>query len=531
MKRSGVLGTAKRIIMSKFFLISMLLWLLFSFLLTVFAVGSVSSSTINQFSIPDSQISHTFDVSGNAITFYAQNFNSYGDPISGTSAYYNLSGNPLYTGSQVTHITGGYAGKTNATGFVNLSLSDIQIDYGYFLDVHYFNPGTDYNLNALYYISTAPSTQTTNSDGVAITPVKSSSDPGTFALHVWAFPGTTVQNATVFYEKGSSIMDFFSTPNLFNYNKTVTIANASISSAVNIQTGISLQGQPYFYAAGVNYSDGGIAGDTFFSTIPTPLLEAQQVSGFIFGVSFILIFFVSISAVSALSIREEYKVTRLEKLIPRGYPDDGTRGRATLFIHRILASLLLSIPVTAITVFFVYLSTITTFNITPGVPEILSYSSGMLISMMLATAYASILLGAGIILSLPRGDENYRKYTRRFAIFIYLLFPPLFFSLYMNMNGTYSSTYAPTLVVMNNFLDPFSYPYLILQRVNRSLFFGQQYSFNPSDYGITFASTLIMGIVWIAVWIVVPYLLFRLFPGKKLNQSTTSSADDHSSGN
>lgn len=510
-----VFRTAKRIIFSRFFLISAVLWIFFTFIITVFSVGVVAdSSTINQFSIPDSQTAGVLQFSGSNLTFYGQNFNAYGNGIPGTSVYYNLSGSQLTSGSELMHITGGYAGKTNNTGFIRLNISGVYANYEYFLYVHYFNSNSGYNLSTSYFVSPATSQQSTSSRSVAVTPVLSDMNNGTFALHIWTLSGTTMSNATVFYERGPSLSTFFSTPSLFDYNKTVTIAKVTLSTPVNLQTDIPLHGQPYFYAVGINSSNGANAGQTLFSTFPTPLEEAHQVSGAVFGISFLIIFFISIASVFALSIPDDQKKSRLERIVPYGFPDDGSEERGPLFIHRILTSMCISIPVIAITIFFAYLASVTTFNTSPSIVDFLIYSVAMLMMIVLGTSYASILLGTKIIRPVHKDDKNFRRYVRRIYIFVYLLFIPLFYGFFTNYEGIISSNPYPSLTVLGNFISPFSYSYLILQRVNKSLFFWQPYSINPSTYGVTYASVAIMGIIWIAVWVLLPYLLFRVFPGK-----------------
>lgn len=505
----GILQAARKIMLSKFFLVAVLLWLLAAFLISVAGVGFSSSPDGNPVGVQDSQTSSIFVLLGNDLVFYSQNFNAYGAGIPGTYVYYNLSGLQANSGSVASHITGGFAGKTNSTGFIGLNIPGAYANYQYYLDVHYYNPENGFNQSATEFLSTSLIPQSVPQSTVAITPVKSSTDSGTYALHMWSMPGTHIENATLFYVKGSSFNGFISQNGTVRYQGSVPLGKMNLDGPVNIQTGIPAVGTPYYYLVGLNYSNGDNAGQTFLQTAASPIVKAQQNSGFIFGTSLLFVFFGTASLIPVFSTTIERRPGRFDKFIPEVFPDNKDMKGESLFLKRICSTLIVSIPFLFITAFFAYLSSTTGVGSSPGYGVLLFYSLSLLMIVMMAAAYVSILIGLGVIVPQTKDSAEYRKFNRRLMISLIPLYFPFLFGFQLNLYTLGTVFPIPSIVVLNNFIDPFMYPFLIFQRISGSLLIGRPYPFSPSVYGITTASILIMGAVWIAVWILLPFLVLR----------------------
>ncbi len=385
--------------------------------------------------------------------------------------------------------------------------------FQYFINFNYYNPQSGINASVFYPVSTGFSPEPLSSAGVSITPVRSIESPGNFALHLFTAPGNNVENATVFYQMSQSINTFF-TPSFFNYNDTVEITKINISGPINILTAIPAYGEPYFYGAGINYSNGYNAGQILFSTLPTANQEFMQFSGIMFGFSSAFIIMAFPISVILLITPKESRKNRLSRIIPLGFENHETVSRKNMFVRRILVSVIATIPIVAVTAFFTYLGSVTSFGHYVNFAYLLAYSVGLLATVVFMAAYASIILGTGLVVPVPLNHPLIRRYNRRV---IFLEIPSLLAlaAFVLNFSSSLFINVNPSTIVLSNFVNPFAYIYLILERINGSLTNYSVYSFNTLQYGITTTSVVGAGIlwiiVWLIVWLIVPYLLFRHF--------------------
>lgn len=511
MGRLNIATTVKGIILSRFFLVSAVVWIIFTFLAAVAAVGVVSdSSTINSYSIPDSQVSAIIQLNNSTITYFGQDFNSYGSGIPATSAYYNLTGGSKVTGSVMQHISSGYAGRTNSTGFLAFNISHVNPGYDFFLSMHYYNSENGINSTQSYFIS--GNSHDSAAGGISITPVRSYSNRSTFALHVFTTPGIHYSSAEVYFQKEPDFFLANAGPTYFNYGRTVGIGSANISGAVNIQTPIMLQGRPYFYGAGINESGGGLIGSSFFSTLPTPANEAYEASGFVFSLSSLMGIPCAFTAILLLGTTYTATTRKPWRLIPEVLQDDTSETRSAVFIKREVAALLASMPFVAITSIMAEIVSVSAYGVMIPAAEVLIISAGMLLTLLMGSSYAAILLGTGSLRDVPRGSPGHSRNQWRSLALMAPLVAGVFIMVFRNFQMSPIYVINPVSVVQTTFLDPFGYVLLILQKVTGSLLSGGPYTFAPSDYGISYASIFVAGVAWAILWTVVPYFLFRRFP-------------------
>lgn len=462
---------ARRTIFSWFFLVSAAVWVLFTFIIAVISVGVVSdSSTINSYSIPDSQVSAIIQLDNATISYYGQNFNSYGSGISGTSAYYNLSGGPQTPGTAMHHIAVGYAGITGQEGFLSFNISPVDSSYSFFFNMHIFNSKTGFNFTPSYFIS--GSSQAYTKGRLSVTPVRSSTNGSNFGLHVFTSPGTTYSNAKVFYEKEPYFSPSSNVPSYFNYSRTVHVETVNISRQMNIATPIQLNGDPYFYEAGINGSTGGTIGSTFFSTLPTPANEAHEAWGFIFAVSAIIGVPCAFVALTVLSDPVSGRNGKPSRFMPGALKDDNSQGKSTVFARRMGVSLLAIIPLVAVTAIFSEAVSSSAYGVIIPLREMLAISAGLLLTMLLGASYASILLGAGLQKAMSKESPGYGKVQWRSFALIAPIIAAMYFMIFRNFQLSFTHAVNPASVVPVNFLNPFGYILLIQQKLTGSLLFG-----------------------------------------------------------
>ncbi|QRF76369.1 hypothetical protein Thermo_01891 [Thermoplasmatales archaeon] len=504
-----VVGTARKIIFSRFFLVAMIIWILLTFLISVVSVGVISdSSVINSYSVPDSQLSAIIHTNGTAINYYGQNFNEYGVGIAGTKVYYNLSGTSQTAGGEMKHITGGYAGVTNSDGFIAFNVSSLNPAYVFSLNIHAFNSAIGYNAFPTYFISQNSSEIT--KDKISITPVRSTIDTGKFALHVFAVPGLRYDNATVFYQKEPYMYYANLAPQYFNYGRTVLLGTVSVSGSMNIQTPFNLNGHPYFYGVGINATTGGTLASTAFITLPTAVDEAHEASGFLWGISALIGIMLSfLSVVILMSPTPQLNWIKARKFIPRVLQGIDPKRNASAFATIMGASAIASIPIVSVTVFFSELISHTAYGYTISAGNILALSAGLLITLMMGSSYTSILVSSGIPMWIAPDSPDYRRKYAKTLLYEFPLIAGLLIFLFMNFTSAPTIGIDPVPVVLVDFIDPFGYVSIILQKLNGSLLFTQPYSFDPSAYGVSYPSIILMGILWIVLWIVLPYFLLK----------------------
>lgn len=509
MSGSGVVGTAKRIIFSRFFIVTVIIWILFTFLISVVSVGVISdSSVMNSNSIPDSQLSAIIHTNSTAINYFGQDFNEYGEGIAGTQVYYNLSEAYQNNGSLMKHVTGGYAGPTDSGGFIDFNISSLNPRSIFLLNVHAHNSVLRYNASMTYLISKNTSGLTL--DAISLTPIRSTIDPGKVALHVFTYPGSRYDNATVIYQKEPYVYYTTYAPYYFNYGQAVKLGKVTVSGVMNIPTPFNLNGHPYFYGIGINATTGGTLASSAFITLPTPVDEAHEAIGFLWGTSALLGIMLSFSSVAVLfGSTTQSNQSKIRKFIPRVLQGIDSRRNASAFATIMGASAIASIPMVLVTVFFSEFMPYSAYGYTLSAGSILALSAGFLIALMMGSAYASILLTSGITIWIAPDSPAYKRNSAK--IFLYML--PLFVGVLV-LAFLYSSFVSINridlaLVVLVNFIDPFGYVPIILQKLNGSLLYTQPYSFDPSSYGVSYLSVILIGILWIVIWFVLPYFILR----------------------
>lgn len=512
MGSKNILHTAERIVFSRYFLILFLLWLLFIFLLSELSTGSTSSSPINNFSIPDSQVSWEIQHNGNVMTVFAQNFNQYGSGIAGTALYYNISGGAMISGTAMTYITGGYAGKTNSSGFVQFNYTGLQPNYAYFMVMHFFNPNDGFNSTPSPVFQTQ-SVLSNVTGGIAITPVNSESDPQFFSLHLWAPPELNHENVSVVYIKSPEIYSMFLRIATDNFSGAHLISKVSLATPTNVVTGIPATGKQYFYLVGVELENGSTMGNYLFSTVPTQVREAQQTSSLVFGVSSIIAIVAAVGTVFGLSTPASERKGRLDKLMPPGFPGDGQMARSSMFILRIATSFVVSAVIVAATTLLYCSYSLLHYKAIPGINQLIFPAAGMLLMMLIASSYASILLAVRAVVPVANQSPGFERYRKRIFLVMWILAPLLLYYFYLNSSSGLGPIASTSSVILQNYLNPFAYVYLMLQKVNESVLVGSVYSFNPSSYGLTPVNLIFAGVFWVFLWVVIPYLLFMRFPG------------------
>ena len=509
MSGHAVVGNAKKIIFSRFFLVALVIWILLTFMISVVSVGVISdSSYINSYSIPDSQISAIIHTNGTTINYYGQNFNEYGVGISGTHIYYNLSGTSQTNGGELKHITGRYAGTTDSSGFITFNISSLNPAYLYYLNLHAFNSATGYNASLTYFISQNSSGSTR--DAISLTPVRSTKDTGKFALHAFADPGSRYNNATVFFQKEPYLYYTDLAPHYFDYDQTVRLGEVTVSGEMNIQTPFNISGHPYFYGVGINATTGGTLSSTAFITLPTPVDEANEASGFIWGISALMGIMLSFLAVVLLMNQPPQSNSRkARKFIPHILQGIDPKRNASAFSTIIGASVIASIPIALVTVFFSELVSYSAYGYTIPAGSILTLLAGLLITLMMGSAYASILIASGIPMQVAPGSPDYKRKYAKALLYMTPLIAGVLIYIFMNSSFAPTSQIDPVPVVLVNFIDPFGYISIILQKLNGSLLFTRPYSFDPSAYGVSYLSIMLVGILWIVLWVVLPYFLLK----------------------
>ncbi len=495
--------------MSKFFLLCTVIWILGSLAISVAGVGFVMNTPGIGYEVPNSSTSSILKYNATSLTYNAQNFNMYGEGISGTEVYYNLSASTGNTGSTYQHVSGGYAGETNGSGFIQLSLPLVPGMVYYDLEVHFHNKVHPFSQNSSNYLTTEPNQDTLYAGNVAMSPVKSLTDPGTFALHIWALPGHVFDNASIFYQSSPQISSLYSYPAPFNKSKQVSITTTTLAGQENVQTGIPITGHTYYYLAGMESSSGTLQVSAYFQSVPTPAMQSVQAVGSVFGIATLLAIFSAMVVVVLLSSGPSARTGWIERILPEGFPETEERDKASTFIRRVSATTVASLPIVAVTALFAYYSSSSQFGASAGIITILACSAGMVFSIAISSAYVSILLGKGFIKNLPRESPDFEKYSRKSMLAFLPLAMVEVFIFDINFSGFISSKAYPALVAVVNYLNPFDFVNPLQQIQSNSVTFGNPYTFNPSEYMVTYPLVLMAGFIWFLVMIILPYIWFK----------------------
>lgn len=496
-------------VFSKFFLICFVIWIAMVFVFSVVGVGFAMNTPGVDYKVPDSSISSVFQISGYNLTYTAQNINQYGEGISGTEVYYNLSASSDSSGSILQHVSGGYVGTTNASGFIQFNLPVSQFNEQYYLYTQFHNAANGFEQNSSSFLSTTTSSGTSGSGTLGIVPVKSATDPGTFALHIWSVKGVTYRNATVVYQSSPLISNLFSYPSPFNQSRAVQIARINLTFQENVQTGIPITGHTYYYLAGMENSAGQLESSTYFQTVPSQSMLATQSVGIIFGTSMFIAIFCTFFLVIALSTDSEQRKKWLERSLPEGFPDSNNERRSSLFLHRVSVTTASSVPIVAVTGIFAFFSSSSQFGEVVSITPVLLYSIAMLFSIAISASYVSRLLGTGFVKNVSRESDEYKKANRRMmlATFPLMIIEIIFFD--MNSTGLLYSAYNPFPVVLANYFNPFNFVNPLLQLITSSVTFGTPYTFNPNSFGLSFEMVFLVAVIWLLVMVVLPFIWFR----------------------
>lgn len=508
MAKTRVLHASSRTIFSRFFFMGFVLWVIATFLITTVGIGFVQNSPGVNYEIPNSAVSSVFQFNYPNITYTAQNFNQFGEGISGTVLYYNfsaMSGSSIQT---TQFVSGGYAGETNSSGFIHLTFPIVTNADQYRLDTHFTNSATRFDQNSSSILSTT-TYYGVSPGNIAMSPVESLQNPGTFALHIWAPFNDTYKNASAFYQSAPILTSLYSYPSFFNKSRTMPIAMVNLTGQENIQTGIKITDHTYYYLAGIENNAGTTEGITFFQSVPTPTMQAVQSIGTVFGISNLMAIFLTFFVVIALSTNPEHRKKWLERQIPEGYPDSNEIGNATMFLHRLVVTIIASIPIVSVTALFAYFASKSQFGGTPGLTPVLVSAAGMFLSIAMSAAYISFLLGKGSVKAVPRDSVLFEKYNRRMMLVLLPLvgIEAIFFD--FNFSGFMYSSVSPSIVVTANYFNPFDYLNPLLQMLGSSVTFGYPYTFSPSAYGLSYLTILTGAIFWFTVLVILPYFSLR----------------------
>lgn len=494
------------LLVTRLFVILMILWVVIILLFTFVISTNISDSPVNNINVGHVVTSTITRNSGTTEYFYSQTFDSYGNGVPGVSLYYNVT-LPL---QQDKLIAGGYAGESNAGGFTVFNVSGFYGGNTYQVSEHFYNHATGYDGNNTFTIDTTNPNGYPASTHVSITPVFSSIEPGSYALHVWTPNNITYGNATLSYEKGTSILDFISASGLYNENLTVSRVTLNLSGSQNYVTPFRIHGPPYFYVAVVKDSSGSVQAITIFSTSATPSIESQLTFGGVIAGSYPLLFLVPVFTITALSSRGRSSRYPLERFIMKGtnIPDLGSR--SSTFMSIIAVSTVISIPFVAASTLLIAYLTRSVFGQTASPADILIYVAATLLMVMIMASVMAIIYVSRYRWILRGKDEGEKRSRAAARLLVYISAFALFYYYYgNNFNGYFFYSAVPHTLVNLDITNPFAYMYLVLMKMDSNLYAGTIITITPSEYGLIWPVIIVLGLFWLVLWVILPYLLYR----------------------
>lgn len=472
---------------------------------------TISNSTVNFIRVNPVTTANINVNSGTTEFFYSQTFDSYGNPISGVSLYYNVT----LLSENNKFVAGGYAGESSSGGFTVFNISDFFGGNYYQVNEHIFKKSIEYDQNVSFPIDTTGNTGYTSTRHASITPVYSTSDPGKYALHIWTPPGVSYSNSTLSYEKGTDFTDFITPSGFYNENLTVSQSAVNISGSHNYQTQFSINGLPYFYVAVLKESSGTVVANTIFSTTATPLIQSQMTFGGVISGTYPFLLLGSLFFILTLNSRDKDKRYPIERFFAKGtgIPDLGRN--SSTFYSTIAVNAWLSIPFIAITLGITAFITRSAFGQTVSAADIFVYGASTILMVLLASSViAMVYISKYRWLITGKSDgENLRRSVSRIMTYI-ASFAVFFYYFGSNFSGYFSISMPTRLLVNLDIVNPFTHIFLVLMMVDNTLFTGTIRAFDPSSYGLTWLLIIALGVFWLFLIVVLPYFLYRRSEGK-----------------
>lgn len=500
------MSAARRILRSRVFVISIILWVLLLFFVSGTARSGISSHTLTD-GIPAYKTTTIDEISGGNLLFFAQTFDSYGNGVQGVSLYYNIT---QVNSVPNSFVKGGFAGITNSTGFQSINLTGINPSYTYFIDEHFFDAAIGYNYTISGAILYSPHQGAYGSaNNYSVTPVKSSTNSNNYAFHVWKAPGSSTGNVTVFYQSSTSLQTFFYTLSPFNYSNTIDIGSYAIPFQKNVQSSIPMQGVPYFYGVGVRDSS-QLLGQAFFSTLPTPYHESKYLFGFYTGLSALILPLWVFAILTLASLPGENDKRKSSWYIPGIVDPTVSGGRMAKFRRIVINSVISVAPFIASELIIVSLLSWRYYSFITPIVNMAVYSAILFLACAIASSAISFLLNPKYKWLLYR-EERKNGGNGFFArgIFIVGIIVVFDFYFFLNAGMLFLLPISSFQTVLINLINPFAYPFAVLQYLNGVLYFTGSQTISPSSLGLSVPMLISIGIFWLFVWFVLPSLVYR----------------------
>lgn len=503
----GVSRILGKVFKSRFFILSIPLVILVALLFTSMGSGQLSSATVNLNFLSGNTLSVLSETNGSSVNFFAQNFNAYGEPIPGTSLYYNVTQYAQY-GVQ-KEVQSGYAGQTNQSGFLNYTVKGIYSGYYYHISEHYYNHPMGIDSNSSYYINTIDQSFYPYNYEASITPVLSHAHPGKYALHVWSIPDKSYRNVTLFYEKSATFSTYFDNASFFNYANTVPMITLNLTHPVNYVTPIGVSGSPYFYGVGLKSDSGSLMAHTLFSTSSSSLVQSHLLFGYTFGsLQVMLIIWCSILT-GVLFTPPSTRSSGFARSFFRDFGFEKSVTGAEKFRQTLIVVGLSSLPIAACFSLVAAYSSNSMYGTVVPFQDIVWYVLGTALTAVVAASVFFMLLSSRRIRYLS--DPEDKSLGQRLATGVVTgIFAILTYGyLLLNMTGGTYNSITPALIIALNKLNPFAYLLLVLQYVDSSLNFSTVHSINPSAYGLNLPFMIGLAVLWIALFAIIPYYMLK----------------------
>lgn len=519
---AGILKSAKSLMKTKLFVVIIVIWVLTALMVSAAMSITVPEttfvSTVNGH-LPPYRSAVIFGMNSSTLYVYSQTFDMYGLGIAGAAVTYSLS---VYSGGPVV-VAPETAGMTNSTGFISYNMTGIYSNQVFLLRQSVDMPGKGYVNTTTAVMDFVPPAGVTATNPIpvdqvlSVTPVIESSDHSDYAMHIWKLPSSGSVHLNAFCQisptlgyTGGHIPSLLTS--YFNY--TTPMGSMNLVYEANVPTGLPVHGDTQYYGVVFRSDTGAMWGDYVFGTLVTPAQQADYMLNSAYALMFLIIIVWAIMLPPPLeNLGYGIRKSRLKRLA-EGASLPEYRNSYEKFRGNLAISVLMSLPLTAVTTASIALAGFLKSGVFPGISEIFGYSA---IALLLFAMSASLL----ILFSRTRPGKFFYKLGKKTrseheVTLLLLLATYLLVVYYLALNVTgfmlslfYSYDALIRTVIISNAVTPFSFPWLAGEYISRNIIAGQTLTFNPAAYGLNLAVVSGIGAFWLFLTVILPLLVLR----------------------
>ena len=260
---------------------------------------------------------------------------------------------------------------------------------------------------------------------------------------------------------------------------------------------------------------GGLAGTYIFGPLKTASLQSESFLSSLFGFSSIIMFLEGFVFASLLVTVEQPAILgKRRKLLTEASELLASEKKSVTFRNVLLTTTLVSLPFILVVLIFGSITSFGAFGIVP-----VYALAGYALAMVLMAPMGSSIMTLGMLSRyrplFERKDEEDRRTSIKRSFLWVAIFVWQYYFLLLNANGLIypiiykSSNELAVNLLVSNIVNPSSYVWLLGEFASRNLFLLDTYSFNPASYRLSWPLISTIGMIWLFVVVILPFIYLR----------------------